>query len=101
VIDEAKLLPCSFCGGKPEICQYSKGSDLVYVHCKCGATCGQGVMYSGFDHAITAWNRRTPAGESVDGVVGPDCWSDGPIVHAKVPKHWAGKRVRVTLEDKQ
>jgi len=68
------LAPCPFCNGTPYVDKYSKGSNLVYVHCKCGATCGQGVMYSGFSAAIAAWNRRTPPAErSCDGLTCDGC----------------------------
>ena len=94
--DETKLLPCPFCGNLHIMLI---GKKWRRPECQnCGA---EGCSHTDDREAIIMWNRRAPAGESVEGIVCPDCWVNSPIVHAKVPKHWAGKRVRVTLEGEQ
>ncbi|WP_411337209.1 Lar family restriction alleviation protein [Ruminococcus gauvreauii] len=72
-MNEIKLLPCPFCGGKAEFVRKpvkANGGwcDAVYVRCKCCDTRTNRILYSAKIHkndseyvkAAKAWNTRKP-----------------------------------------
>lgn len=55
-MDEIKLKPCPFCGGKADILGENKYLPGTIVHCtECQV---ETPMYKNREDAIKAWNRR-------------------------------------------
>jgi Lar family restriction alleviation protein len=60
-----ELAPCPFCGGAPHFRErksYRSNSYACWIRCiDCGT--GQTRDYPDVNHAIGAWNKRTPSRE--------------------------------------
>ena len=67
-----KLKRCPICGGKAEVEHVygDDGADLIRMHCEdCGTMSG---LYSGYEEAACAWNKRRPV-FSIKNKVISDC----------------------------
>ena len=62
---DPELLPCPFCGGKPERVHFGRKYDFNFaIECECGAClsseCGGAWEDNDEAKTIAAWNRRAP-----------------------------------------
>ncbi len=54
----ARVLPCPFCGIKPEVMTSGEGSRGLMIHCIAGNCPNPSTSYYNHETALAVWNRR-------------------------------------------